>query len=55
MSTQRLATIFDGVSRHSPEGMMFKKQVEDVGWRQAVSERDEGTYDWTNNSPLNGS
>lgn len=31
MSTQRLATIFDGVSRHSPEGMMFKKRVEEVG------------------------
>ncbi|MDP6927820.1 MAG: crotonase/enoyl-CoA hydratase family protein, partial [Rhodospirillales bacterium] len=47
METQRLATIFDGISRHSPEGMTFKKRVEDVGWKQAIRERDEGAYDWT--------
>lgn len=47
MEAQRLATIFDGISRHSPEGMIFKKRVEEVGWKQAVRERDEGTYDWT--------
>jgi len=47
METQRLATIFDGISRHSPEGMNFKQRVEDVGWKQAVHERDEGTFDWT--------
>ncbi len=47
METQRLATIFDGISRHSPEGINFKKRVEEVGWKQAVRERDEGTYDWT--------
>lgn len=47
METQRLATIFDGISRHSPEGMNFKKRVESVGWKQAVRERDDGTYDWT--------
>jgi len=47
METQRLATIFDGISRHSPEGMTFKKRVEEVGWKQAIRERDEGAYDWT--------
>ena len=47
METQRLATIFDGISRHSPEGMNFKQRVESVGWKQAVRERDNGTYDWT--------
>ena len=47
METQRLATIFDGISRHSPEGMNFKQRVECVGWKQAVHERDEGTFDWT--------
>jgi enoyl-CoA hydratase len=47
MEAQRLATIFDGISRHSPEGMNFKKRVEEVGWKQAVRERDDGTYDWT--------
>jgi enoyl-CoA hydratase len=50
--TQRLATVFDGISRHSPEGMNFKIRVEEVGWKQAVSERDDGTFDWTENRPV---
>jgi len=45
--TQRLATIFDGMSRHSPEGLNFKDRVEQFGWKQAVQERDNGTFDWT--------
>ena len=52
MNTQRFATIFDGISRHSPEGMNFKSRVEDVGWKQAVAERDEGSFDWTGNKPF---
>lgn len=40
---QRLATLFDGMARHSPEGVAFKERAEEVGWRQAVRERDEGT------------
>ena len=47
--TQRLATVFDGITRHSPEGLNFKARVEDVGWKQAVRERDEGSFDWTAN------
>ncbi len=31
MSTQRLATIFDGITRHSPEGLTFKARSESVG------------------------
>ena len=50
--TQRLATVFDGISRHSPEGMNFKTRVEEVGWKQAVSERDDGTFDWTENRSM---
>lgn len=38
--TQRLATFFDGVARHSPEGVAFKHRAEEVGWKQAVAERD---------------
>ena len=52
-STQTLATIFDGITRHSPEGMNFKHRSEEVGWKQAVQERDQGTYDWTKNRPIN--
>ena len=51
--TQRLATIFDGITRHSPEGIAFKERSEDVGWKQAVDERDRGTYDWTERRPIN--
>ena len=50
--TQRLPTVFDGITRHSPEGLNFKGRVEQVGWKQAVKERDEGTFDWTLNEPL---
>ncbi|PWE29410.1 enoyl-CoA hydratase [Maritimibacter sp. 55A14] len=51
--TQRLATIFDGITRHSPEGMAFKRRAETAGWKQAVQERDSGTYDWTLDRPAN--
>jgi len=47
--TQRLATLLDGMTRHSPEGLNFKARVEQVGWKQAVQERDTGTFDWTRN------
>ena len=50
--TQRLATIFDGMSRHSPEGLQFKDRVEQYGWKQAVTERDNGTFDWTRNQDI---
>ncbi len=52
-NTQRLATILDGITRHSPEGINFKDRAEQVGWKQAVDERDRGTYDWTDDRPIN--
>ena len=51
-TTQMMATVFDGITRHSPEGINFKRRAEDVGWKQAVQERDQGCYDWTNNQPF---
>ena len=47
--TQQLATLLDGISRHTPEGHNFKARVEEKGWKQAVVERDEGSFDWTKN------
>jgi enoyl-CoA hydratase len=41
---QTLATFFDGVARHTPEGLAFKKRVEEVGFQQAVKERDSGIH-----------
>ncbi|MBM3570041.1 MAG: crotonase/enoyl-CoA hydratase family protein [Alphaproteobacteria bacterium] len=52
-STQLIATVFDGITRHSPEGLAFKRRAEQVGWKQAVEERDAGTYDWTADRPMN--
>ncbi|HLU52712.1 MAG TPA: crotonase/enoyl-CoA hydratase family protein [Acidimicrobiia bacterium] len=41
-ATQRLATVFDGIARHTPEGMWFKQRAEEVGFAAAVQERDSG-------------
>jgi len=41
-STQMFATLFDGMARHTPEGMWFKERAEEVGFKQAVAERDSG-------------
>ena len=40
--TQMLATLFDGIARHSPEGLWFKRRAEEVGFARAVRERDSG-------------
>jgi len=50
--TQRLATVYDGITCHSPEGMNLKSRVKSVGRKQVVKERDEGTFDWTRNHPF---
>lgn len=52
-TTQMLATVFDGITRHSPEGLAFKRRAEARGWKEAVRERDLGTYDWTADRPIN--
>ncbi len=41
-NTQMFATLFDGITRHSPEGVWFKQRAEAVGFKQAVVERDSG-------------
>ncbi|HEX7375132.1 MAG TPA: crotonase/enoyl-CoA hydratase family protein [Steroidobacteraceae bacterium] len=41
-NTQRFATLFDGMTRHSPEGVWFKRRAEEAGFKQAVQERDSG-------------
>jgi enoyl-CoA hydratase len=40
--TQMMATLFDGIARHTPEGVAFKERCEAVGFEQAVAERDRG-------------
>ena len=41
-NTQRFATLFDGVARHSPEGKWFEERAREAGFKQAVRERDSG-------------
>ena len=41
-TTQMFATLFDGITRHSPEGVWFKQRAEPAGFKQAVAERDSG-------------
>ena len=41
-TTQMFATMFDGVARHSPEGKWFEQRAQEVGFKQAVKERDSG-------------
>jgi enoyl-CoA hydratase len=41
-TTQMFATLFDGITRHSPEGVWFKELAEKKGFKRAVEERDSG-------------
>ncbi|MEK7360630.1 MAG: crotonase/enoyl-CoA hydratase family protein [Pseudomonadota bacterium] len=41
-TTQMFATIFDGITRHSPEGLWFKGYAEKQGFHKAVQWRDSG-------------
>jgi enoyl-CoA hydratase len=40
-TSQVLATVFDGIARHTQEGHAFQKRAAEVGFKQAVRERDE--------------
>ncbi len=41
-STQMIATVFDGITRHNPEGMWFRAHAEKHGFHSAVEWRDSG-------------
>ncbi len=45
-STRTLGTIFDGVARHTQEGLDFVERSQEVGFRQAVRERDDPFGDY---------
>jgi enoyl-CoA hydratase len=40
--TQGLATLFDGITRHNPEGMWFRRHAQAEGFKAAVEWRDSG-------------
>lgn len=45
-ASRRLGTIFDGVARHSQEGADFVTRSQEVGFREAVRERDRPFGDY---------
>jgi len=45
-ASRRLGTIFDGVARHTQEGLDFVERASEVGFRQAVRERDDPFGDY---------
>ena len=40
--SQMFATVFDGITRHNPEGLWFRRQAEVSGFKSAVEWRDSG-------------
>jgi enoyl-CoA hydratase/carnithine racemase len=40
--SQMLATVFDGITRHNPEGVWFRRYAQAEGFRAAVQWRDSG-------------
>jgi enoyl-CoA hydratase len=45
-SSRTLGTLFDGIARHTQEGLDFVARARDVGFRQAVRERDDPFGDY---------
>ena len=45
-SSVTLGTLFDGVARHTQEGLDFVGRAQEVGFRQAVRERDDPFGDY---------
>jgi enoyl-CoA hydratase len=39
---QMLATVFDGITRHNPEGLWFRRYAQEAGFKAAVEWRDSG-------------
>ncbi|MEJ8859437.1 crotonase/enoyl-CoA hydratase family protein [Variovorax robiniae] len=40
--SQQMATVFDGITRHNPEGMWFRRHAQAEGFKSAVQWRDSG-------------
>ena len=45
-SSRRLGTLFDGVARHTQEGLDFVTRSQEIGFREAVRERDRPFGDY---------
>lgn len=49
-SSRLMGTLFDGIARHTQEGLDFVSRAQDVGFRQAVRERDDPFEDYGSRS-----
>ena len=45
-TTRTLGVLFDGIARHTQEGLDFVARASDAGFRQAVRERDDPFGDY---------
>jgi enoyl-CoA hydratase len=45
-TSRLLGFIFDGVARHTQEGLDFVNRAQEIGWREAVRERDQPFGDY---------
>jgi enoyl-CoA hydratase len=45
-NSQMISTVFDGISRHTREGYAFQQRAAEVGFREAVRERDDPYGDY---------
>jgi len=45
-TSRLLGCLFDGVARHTQEGLDFVSRSQEVGWRQAIRERDQPFGDY---------
>jgi enoyl-CoA hydratase len=50
-TSRLLGFIFDGVARHTQEGLDFVARAQEVGWRQAVRDRDRPFGDYGERGP----
>jgi hypothetical protein len=50
--TQMITTVLGGMTRHTREDYNFKRRAQKNGWKQAVEERDQGSFDWTRYEPI---
>jgi enoyl-CoA hydratase len=50
-SSRMVGTLFDGIARHTKEGLDFVARAQEVGFRQAVRERDDPFGDYGSRRP----
>ena len=39
---EMMATLFDGITRHNPEGLWFRRHAQEHGFKAAIEWRDSG-------------